>query len=70
MHSAPVTNPSSKVNAVVYARRSQVHQDASVDTQVDQARRFIEQKGWTLLRVYRDDEHHPAGVNSSGASNS
>ena len=58
MDSVPVTTPSANVKAVIYARRSQVHQDASVDTQVEQARRFIEKKGWTLLRVYRDDESH------------
>jgi site-specific DNA recombinase len=41
--------------AVIYARRSQKHQDASVATQVEEARRFIETKGWELAESYSDD---------------
>ena len=41
--------------AVIYARRSQKHQDASVATQVEEAKRFIETKGWELAGSYPDD---------------
>ncbi|MGH7437902.1 MAG: recombinase family protein, partial [Polyangiaceae bacterium] len=41
--------------AVIYARRSQKHQDASVATQLEEARRFIESKGWDLVDSYADD---------------
>lgn len=44
--------------AVVYARRSQKHQDASVATQLAEAKRFVEDKGWTLTEVYPDDENN------------
>jgi DNA invertase Pin-like site-specific DNA recombinase len=37
------------MRAVIYARRSQQHQDASVRTQTEEATRFIEAKGWTLV---------------------
>jgi site-specific DNA recombinase len=41
--------------AVVYARRSQKHQDASVATQLEEAKRFIETKGWHVMDSYPDD---------------
>jgi site-specific DNA recombinase len=44
------------MKAVIYARRSQQHQDASVRTQIDEATRFIESKGWTLVGIYADDD--------------
>ncbi len=43
------------MRAVIYARRSQQHQDASVRTQIDEATRYIEKKGWTLVETYADD---------------
>jgi site-specific DNA recombinase len=45
-----------KLRAVIYARRSQKHQDASVATQIDEAKRFVEKKGWVLVGIYPDDE--------------
>lgn len=50
------TTRATTMRAVIYARRSQQHQDASVETQVAEATRFVERKGWTLVRVYRDDD--------------
>ena len=41
---------------MIYARRSQVQQDASVETQVEEATRFIATKGWKLVDTYRDDD--------------
>jgi site-specific DNA recombinase len=54
---APSTVPAS-VRAVIYARRSQQHQDTSVSTQVEEAKRYIEKKGWALAGIYPDDEKH------------
>jgi site-specific DNA recombinase len=44
--------------AVIYARRSQKHQDASVETQLQEAKRFVEEHGWTLVDLYPDDAEH------------
>ena len=58
MHATPRTTMATPMRAVIYARRSQKHQDASVETQVTEATRFLERKGWTLVRVYRDDDNN------------
>ena len=46
------------LRAVIYARRSQKHQDASVETQVDEATRFVQKMGWSLVEIYRDDDNN------------
>lgn len=43
------------LRAVIYARRSQKHQDASVATQVEEAERFVRSMGWSLVGAYRDE---------------
>ncbi|HEY2510105.1 MAG TPA: recombinase family protein [Polyangiaceae bacterium] len=53
---AAIAGSAGSVRAVIYARRSQQHQDASVETQVEEARRFVLKKGWTLVAEYRDDD--------------
>src|SRR5579872_131413 len=47
-----------KLRAVIYARRSQKHQDASVATQIEEAKRFVEKMGWVLVGMYPDDENN------------
>ena len=46
------------MRAAIYARRStEEHQEESLDTQLDSAKRFIEEQGWTLeeQNIFIDD---------------
>ncbi len=43
------------MRAAIYARYSSNNQrDASIEDQVEVCRRYIEQQGWTLAKVYED----------------
>jgi site-specific DNA recombinase len=43
------------MRAAIYARRSTDHQEASIDTQMEEGRRYIEANGWTLVATFIDD---------------
>jgi site-specific DNA recombinase len=42
----------------IYARRSQEHQEESVERQVTLATAFCEKKGWRIVTIYRDDQQN------------
>lgn len=44
------------MRSVIYARRSQEHQEESVERQIQLAREYIARKGWDLKGEYRDDQ--------------
>lgn len=43
------------MRAAIYARRSTDHQEASIETQIEEATRYIEGSGWVLVATFVDD---------------